>query len=229
MKNLLTCTLIILLSLNVYSQNNFLETNAALNNIKEFSHAGTWIPGKPLDNLISGTTYLFPNWIGKFEIVSKNGTKSKLFNLNYNIKSVTLESSISKDSVFQYDMQQIDYILTNNKKYKIISENKMNGLFEEIFSDEKIKLFKGFSIDILQGTFNPLTQEKMVNDKFIKINTYYFYIDNKFEKNKLNKNEVLNYLKDKKEKVKDFVSKYKMSYTNEEDVKSILQYYSSLN
>lgn len=228
MKNIFT--IIIFLTLNVFSQNEVLETGASLKSLRELNpySNGTWIPGKPLENLITGSTYLFPNWNGQFTVVDKLGTSIKLYNLNYNIKSESLESYISKDSIFQYDINKIDKIIKNDIKFKIITINNKDGLYQEIFINEKIKLYKGFGITVQPGVFNPLTQEKIEDDKFIQEFSYFFLINDKYEKTKLNKRVLLNILKDKKDYIKSFVSKYNLTYSKEEDVKGILSYYASL-
>jgi hypothetical protein len=229
-KNIVLC-MMLFSALFVFSQNDVLENKANLQNLKETNlHiSGVWIPGKPLENIVNGSVYLFPNWIGQYTVIDKNGVSNKLYNLNYNIKNNALESAISKDSVFQYDIDKIDYVLNANNKFKFFDDETMKGLFLEVVSSDKIKVYKGYKIFIEEGSFNPLTQEKMQNDSYKQSFSFYFFTNGKYEKVKLNKSTVLNYLKDKKDFVKDYVTKYDMSFTNDNDIKSIFNYYLTLN
>ena len=58
--------------------------------------------------------------------------------------------------------------------------------------------------------------------------SYYLYVNGKEVKIKLNKNDILNVLSDKKNEIKDFVLSNKLTYSKEEDVYKILEYYDSI-
>lgn len=175
-----------------------------------------------------GSSYLFRNWFDQYILIFKNGDSRKISNLNYNLITKTLESSVSKDSVFQYDLDYIDYVIQSNNKYKVINDDKLNGLFLEVFNGINIKLFKETKVIINEREFNPLIQEKFEKAKYIQRDSYYFLVNGKYEKNKLEKKILLKYLNDKENLIKEFVSKNKLSYTSEEGVKKILNYYSLL-
>lgn len=68
---------------------------------------GMWLPAKKLNKEIEGTTYLFKNWDGLYQLNYSNNKHLKLVNLNYNITTKTIESKISNDSVFQFQMNDI--------------------------------------------------------------------------------------------------------------------------
>jgi hypothetical protein len=202
------------------------------NNLKSFqnfngiSQNGVWILGKPLENKIEGSIYLFSNWNGMFKIKPKEGSEKQIFNLNYNLKTKTLESYVSNDSVFQFDLDKIEYISQSDKKYKVLENNDLKGLVLEIFNSENIKLYKEFQISVSSGVFNPLTQQKMEEDKFVQNYKYHLFLNGNHEIIKLGKSDILNHLSDKKNELKDFVSKNNLSYNKDEDVKKILQFYS---
>lgn len=213
-----------------FSQNT-VESRNTMETLNTTTYSdGIWVPAKPVNNFIKGSVYLFPNWIGTFKVVTTNGDTTNLFNLNYNIKNQTIESSISKDSVFQYDSDKIDCIFYSNAKYKVFNSENMKGLFLEIINNEKVKVYKGYSITVETGSLNPLTQEKLSDDNYVQNFEYYFFVNGKFEKLKLSKKTILNLVKDKeKEKeVKDYTSKNNLSYTDDKDVKNILAFYSTL-
>ena len=73
-----------------------------------FNKAGMWLPASVEDKSISGSPYLFNSWEGLFSVINMKGNRFDLLNLNYNISTKKLESKVSKDSVFQYDLKDID-------------------------------------------------------------------------------------------------------------------------
>lgn len=218
----------------VFSQVNTLESKGiieTLNTTNLISGSGTWVNGKIEDKSILGSPYLFNNWIGVFNVSTKDGGSNKLFNLNYNLKTKTIESIISKDSIYQYDMSNIDFVNINNEKYDVFLSSKndeLNGLYKVLFENEKIKLYKEFKIYVLESTINPLTQEKISKDEYVQLFNYYFIKSDKFSNLKLNKSSVLNYLDDKRDLIKKYVNSNNLSYSNEIDVVKILNYYISI-
>jgi len=217
----------------VFAQGSSTDFNIAVatkndNSIGPASFAGMWMAGKSIDKKIEGSLYLFPNWKGLFKVVTKDGDTHQLFNLNYNIQSQKLESVISNDSIFQYDLINLDYIVNNNNKYKIISDGDLNGLFFEVFNSDKVKLYKKSYIVVQEGAMNPLTQELMSPNKYIQKDSYYFWIKDEYVETKLSKGKVLKILGDKKDVVKEFASKNKLSYSSDADLKIVLNHYSSL-
>ena len=212
-----------------FSQNNAIENRASLTTITPgLNFVGTWVPSKVADNAVTGSTYLFNSWIGNYVVINSKGVSTKLFNLNYNINTSMLEASISKDSVFQYDIENIDYVFTASKKYKIINPENKRILSQEIYKSDKFQLYKTFSIEVLFGTINPLTQQKMQSDSYSQKVDYCLFKDEKFTKFKLNKKNVLELVKDKTDLIKAQVDKFNYSYSNEADVKVILDYYETL-
>ncbi len=216
--------------ISTFSQRGNLETQSSLQSLTStnLNGGGVWLPGKVEDKTITGSVYLFPSWNGIFKIITKNGDIKQLLNLNYNIKNKNIEAFISNDSVFQFDKNQFDYIVQSNKKYKVFNDENLNGLFLEVFNGNKIKLYKEFSISVLDGIFNPLTQEKIELDKYVQNYSYYIFKDNKYEKIKLTKKDILKYLSDKKDLIKEYVNKNSLNFTTDEDVSIILKHYNTL-
>ncbi|UQD56095.1 hypothetical protein [Flavobacterium sp. K5-23] len=217
-----------LYSLSVLSQDNNLGVKTTMRSFDSeinIGKAGLWIPGKDVDNYVKGSLYLFPNWIGPYYVFSKNRKTTQLLNLNYNLKTKNLEYLMSNDSVFQYDLDQIDHLVYLNKTYKIIQNTQLNGLFFEVFNGDKLKIFKETSIVVGKGGFDRLTQTKLNEDKYVQVYSYYVFADGKYEKEKINKKFILKNTIDKADLIKKFVLKYKLNYTSDDDVKRILNYY----
>ena len=218
----------------LFSQENVIESRSILNSISStnlINGSGTWVNGKVEDKTILGSTYLFPSWTGVFNVVSNEGNEYKLFNLNYNIKNKTLESLISSDSVYQYDISKINFIKFNNLKYNLYSNKNsqnLNGLYQELFSSNDLILLKEFKIDLVIGAINPLTQEKVSNNEYVKFFNYFLKNGDKLNNIKLNKKNLMLIFENKKDLIKDYVNKNSLSFSNESDVIKIFNYYSSI-
>jgi hypothetical protein len=224
MKNKFFLGLFCFFSLSVFSQGSLRFTeNTALNTSLNLRGKKT-----SNSNQIDGSLYLFPNWVNNSILIPKKGQSLQISNLNYNLSTKKLEALISKDSVFQLEIQQFDYLVQSNKKYKVINDGAINGLFLEMVNGEKIKLFKETRVIVDEGVLNPMTHEKFEEDKYLQKPVYYFLVSGKYEQAKLGKKTILKYMNDKEDIIKTFVSKNKLSYSSEADVSTILNHYNSL-
>ena len=228
MKIKIFALLLSLITISAISQNNDNYKAALYTYNHDLQGGGAFLPGVLLNNYIKGEIHLFPNWNGQYTVVTKKGDSRQLFNLNYNLQTKALESFISKDSVFQYDIDQFDYVIASNKKYKVLNDSQLNGLVQEIFNGQKVKLFNEIRLGIEQGVLNPMTQTMISEDKYVKVYNYYLFINNKYTKIKLSKSDILKQLIDKKDTLKEFASKNDLSFSKEEDVNLILKHYDSL-
>ena len=228
MKIIIFALSLLLITISSFSQNNDTFKAALNTNNRYLQGGGAFLPGVVLNNYIKGETHLFPNWNGQFTVITKNGDRRQLFNLNYNLKTKTLESFISKDTVFQYDLDQFDYVITSNKKYKVLNESLLKGLVLEIFDGQKVKLYNEIHIEVEKGVVNPMTQTMISEDKFVQVFTYYLFLNGTQVKIKLSKSDILKQLIDKKDALKEFASKNDLSFSKEDDVNKILKHYDSL-
>ena len=190
----------------------------------DMSNNGIWLPGKSINSHIEGSTYLFSNWVGSYKVISKNGITASLFNLNYNLNSKKLEAFVSKDSVFQYDVSQIDYIKSFNRKYKAIN----NEFYQELVQGDKISFLKGFYVSVMDGVVNPLTQQYTTPNRYVQKNKYFYLKGEQFEEIKLKKSDVLKAFDDKAELIKKYAKEKNLSFGDENDVASLFRYYNTL-
>lgn len=177
----------------------------------------------PNSSEIQGTKYLFDKWDGNYIIQSIQGIRYNLNSLNYNLESKKLESLLTKDSIFELRSSQVDLILANNKKYKVINEE----LYQEL-NTGKFKIYKQFNVKVQDAFVNPMTKTESSPAQYIQVGKYFYFKNDVLVPLKLNKKEVLTMLKDKETEIKKFASEKDFSFSDEADVVKIVNYYNTL-
>lgn len=185
--------------------------------------SGFWIPNKNVNNETSGSVYLFDNWIGNYNIYDTSDNKFLVTNLNYNINTNTLESKVSNDSVFQFDLGNIKKVTFGNKKYEIVE----GRLVESLFNSDKLNIYKEFSVKIIEATLNPMTQENITDRKYVKKSKFLVKKNNLVQEFKINKKNVLSLFDKKQDEVKKFVKDNNLNYSDENDLFKILKKFNS--
>ena len=205
------------------SQTNYYSAQTSINQDmnRELRNTGTWVYSKPLDKTAQGSEYLFKIWDSNNVIESKSGSIFSIQNLNYNLRTKTLESQINSDTVFKFDFDKIVSVTHFNKKYKVIN----NALFEQLSQGNKIVLYKEYVLKVQEGVVNPLTQTVTKQPQNIKIEKYYCLINESLKPIKLRKRDVLECIKDKENEIIKFVKENKLSFSKEENVIQIFNYY----
>jgi len=196
-------------------------TSAASNNIQNHGTSGYFYNPK---REIIGSEFLFENWNNKAFIVTKNKFKFKIANLNLNLKSGSFMSKINKDSVFTFNMENIDKIVVNNKVFKAYKTDEIKSeIFEVLFESQEYSILKKGYVQIQSGSPNPMVNRP--KDIIKKKKKYYVLKDNKLNPIKLKKKEILKLVGSKNlKKIKQYVKTEKLSYTHEKDISMIIQY-----
>lgn len=184
---------------------------------------GFWVPAKNLNTDISGSVYLFDNWIGNYNIFDKSNNKFLVTNLNYNLSTNTLESKVSNDSVFQFDLSNIKKVAFGNKKYEVVD----GKLVESLFNSEKLNIYKEFSVKIVEASLNPMTQENITDRKYVKKSKFLVNKNGLVQDFKVNKKNVLSLFGKNQEVVKKYVKDNNLSYSDENDLFKILKKFNS--
>jgi hypothetical protein len=217
----------------VYSQNDNLGfsqnaaknlTSAASNNIQSHGTSGYFYNPK---RKVDGTEYLFDSWENSAIVYSKDDSMYIINNINLNIKSNSFLSKIGKDSIFTYNMNGIDRIIVNNKIYKNIYSKKGKTICEVVFESDNFSILKGFDIKTILGSPNPMINR--ANDKMVRKKRFYIFKDKSLESFRFAKRKVLALISpNKKIKVKAYAKQNSLSFRNENDVKQILKYNTTL-
>ena len=173
---------------------------------------------------IKGSFMLFPIWDGNFILQSLKEEKFSLNNLNYNLKTKKLQSLLGKDSIFELKINNIDFLIASNVKYKVINEE----LYKELFMGNKVKLYKHFTVKLHDAFINPMTKSVDEPAYYEQMSDYFYFLNESFISIKLNKKAILLALKDNENAIKTFVSKNNLFYNEEKDVIKIFEYYNTL-
>ena len=223
-------TIIILFFINIIFSQNIDPTNGAsklgiLSDMSNFS-GGSIIFNKKTE--VEGNIHLFKSWNNK-GVIHIDKKDYRLGNVNFNMKTNNFESEIGKDSIFIFDVANIDYIYVNNRKFKsfYFPKKKKDLNFEIIYDGEDFKLLKGYEVGIKYGETDPLMVKKKV-DTYFTIKKYYVRAGTDIQEISLKKKAILSLFKEKSDIVSVFVKKSKLSYKKEQDLKKIFQYYKTL-
>lgn len=197
--------------------------------LSQMQYDGIYVTKSDADIQNEANVYLFPKWEGQYEVFISEKEGFSFPNLNYNVKSNKLESKISKDSVFQIEIEKVNFIRHNSKKYKLYSINGINALFQEIYVSPKLIFVKGFTSVLKKGTINPLTLEYIQQDVYSIVEKYYVKFEgNDFVELKLTKKSILNLFGTKANQVNKYASDSKLNFKSEADLFKIFLYYDKL-
>lgn len=177
-------------------------------------------------NEIEGNIYVFENWTNR-GILKIGKNEFKLSNINFNMRTNKIESRVGKDSVYIFDLTNVDHIFINNRKFKNYYFSNQNEILEVVYDGDDFKMLKDYKVDVKRGEVDPLMVKKKVA-KFYTNTFYYIKKGNDFKKIKLKKKYILLLFDNKSNLVSDFVKENKLSYKSEKDVKKKISYYESL-
>ena len=226
----LSFLLVILASSNIYSQSH--EIGAGLQNLTSDSAytSGTWI-NNINNSSTDGSVYLFENWKTYASIVTNEGKRFKIVDLNYDTKADQFVVKISTDSIYMFDKKFVEEAVINNREFKKYVDPESNTFkyYEVLSNGTDFALLRQDMKILREGDLNPLTQTKRP-DKYL--NKYkYFVVDNantQIREIVLSKKNILNLFGEKSEDVKQYMSKNKLSVKSEKDLKRIFYYYRSI-
>jgi hypothetical protein len=216
---------------NGYSQNhNFVSNNAkslsaaASSNIQAHgSSAYFYNPRIPVD----GSEYLFDEWKNKAVVYTKDKHVFSLKNINLNIKRNSFVSKVGKDSVFTFDMNNIDKIIINRKIYKSVFSEDGKRIYQVVYENANFSILRGFTIQMVQSSPNPMVNRRA--DRLVRKRVLFLKKDDAVKRFKLTKRKILGLVNTaNKEEVLRYAKDQKLSFRNEEDLNKILEYSSSL-
>ncbi|MFC4721470.1 hypothetical protein ACFO5O_03990 [Geojedonia litorea] len=197
-----------------------------------FKNTGFWSNNNKSKEPIEGTPYLFDNWENEARLYLNDEIfVATLF--NFNIEQEQFEAKFSEDSVLIIDTKNIDKIVINAivfKSYPYVTS--YDGRFlQELKTTRGFDVLKKYYVKIKEGKYNPMTQQQIVADKYIKYEEYFILNKQSSTINaiKLNQKNILELIDPSlHHSLNQFVKNNKLNYKDEDDLIKILTYYNSL-
>jgi len=176
---------------------------------------------------VEGSEYLFDEWDNGARVYTKDKNKFSLKNINLNIKRNSFVSKLGKDSIFTYNMNNIDKVIINRKIYKSIFSGEGKRIYQVVYEDTNFSILKGFSIQTVPSSPNPMVNRK--SDRLVRKEILYLKKDNVVKRFKLSKKRVLRLvIANNKKEVLRYAKDEKLSFRKERDINRILKYSNTL-
>lgn len=170
--------------------------------------------------------YLFEDWDNTLVIETIDGKSLRLKSANFNITNDKFEIKASKDSVYVLESGAIKEFAINGRRFKkIVKENK---IYEFLNAGPNVKLLKRYGYRIKEGAVDPMTLEKIREDKMLVTEEYYVEIDGSVKQVELKKKAILKVFEDKEFEILEFVKKNNLSFKDQNEVLKIMEYLNSI-
>ncbi|OIQ28141.1 MAG: hypothetical protein BM564_10465 [Bacteroidetes bacterium MedPE-SWsnd-G2] len=207
------------------------------NDVSQFSdnvqNNGVWITNSSKKDPIKGSVYLYDGW-QNISTVYFGDQANTLTKFNYNIKYDRFEARFSQDSVLVLNPLKVTKVIVNNREFKRMEDPSSPGsmsFFEIVCNSDNVVIIKQHRVSKKEGSFNPMTQQQIKPDEYIKSAVYFVSKDKgeKFKKTKLKKSTVLSLVdSEKREAIANYVKEEKLSYKDEQDLHKILEHSNSI-
>ena len=180
------------------------------------------------DNKIEGSVYVFEGWNNE-GLLQVDDSAYKLSNINFNMRTNSIETKVGRDSVYIFDLANVEHALINNRKFKshYFPKDRKDKIFEQLHEGSDFEILKGYEVGIRKAEIDPTMVKKRVS-KYFTTKTYYVKRGIDIKKFSLKKKEILPLFGSKSKDVVAFVKENKLSYKKDEDLKKIFKYYSTL-
>ena len=228
--------LVFILALSVnfsFSQaSSDVSANSLTNASRMLSNNGLWISSAPKSTKLKGTPYLFESRNNDDAVIFMQDKAYRLKSLNYNIQLERFEAKFSEDSVFAFNPKNIKKVVIEGRTFKryLDPEFQRNSFFEELAATKSISILRKHEIEIVEASFNPMTQQKVSDDQMVHKEKYYYTKDREtLKETKLKKSAVLKLIDaDKKDVIKQYAKDNNLSFKDINDLKNILKHYNTL-
>lgn len=174
---------------------------------------------------VDGTIHLFDTWNNDAIIHTNDNQRFLVKNVNLNIERNSFEAKVEGDSVFAFNFNNVKQTVINGKIYKNYFWEDDNRVYEVIHDDGTTQLLKGFKVNFVEGSANPMLNRSF--DRYVKKEYYFIRKDDKIKKFKLSKKNVLKLVDGdnvKADEIVDYAKNNKLSFSSENDIKKILEY-----
>ena len=177
---------------------------------------------------IQGNPYAFEKWENR-GVLFVDGKRYRFNDINFNMRTNTIESQIVKDSIYIFDLSNVDYAYINNRKFKsyYFPKKRKNEIFEMLYDGEGFKFLIDYEVGIKRPVVDPAMVRKPVARYFT---TERFYVKrlNNIEEISLKKKHIMHLFKGKSNQMSNYIKINKLSFKRKENLKKMFEYYSKL-
>ena len=156
----------------ICAQGSSTELNARLDVTGDLTvgNAGLWLkPSKRPD--IKGDIYLFKGWNNIASIITGQGEKYKLKNINFDTNQKMFATKAAIDSVFVFSRESIKQVMVNNKMFKRYSKDFVYDYYEVIAFGKGKEVLKQSVKEIKKGAKDPFTNS-LKSDEYVLKSKY---------------------------------------------------------
>jgi hypothetical protein len=170
---------------------------------------------------VEGSVHLFNDWNNQAVIYTTDTQKFSLRNINLNIERNTFESKVSEDTIFTFNFNNIDRFVINKRVFKNHYYNGDNRIFEIIYDSGKITLLKGYKIQLVKGSPNPMLNRS--TDRNVQKEFYFLKEGNNIKPYRLKKKSILALMSSDQAKVaENYAKDNNLSFNEDADINRIL-------
>lgn len=229
--------LVFLLALSInfsFAQSSSVSSRSDFSNSRTLmSNNGLWITNSSGNTAIKGSPYLFDTWKSDNALIYMSNDRAyKIRSINYNVQLERFEAKFAEDSVLALNPKNINKIVINNRTFKRYLDPQFlrNSYFEELVKTKSITILRKFETEVIEGNFNPMTQQKISDDHMVKNEKYYNTEDGKtLSEMKLAKGAILKLVdSDKKDALKQYAKDNDLNFKDINDLKILMRHYNTL-
>ena len=212
----------------ICAQGSSTELNARLDVTGDLTvgNAGLWLkPSKRPD--IKGDIYLFKGWNNIASIITGQGEKYKLKNINFDTNQKMFATKAAVDSVFVFSRESIKQVMVNNKMFKRYSKDFVYDYYEVIAFGKGKEVLKQSVKEIKKGAKDPFTNS-LKSDEYVLKSKYFFNSISGIKEIKLKKKSFSNLFGDDSEIIKEIISKQKIYLKKDSDIIKLFKFYNKI-
>ncbi len=174
---------------------------------------------------IKGSAFLYDKWL------PGSATSSHGIYKNLKLKLDAYESVLyfnKEDESYEFQEPVSSFVIANNNdSLRFIKGLTSNGLKPEQF----VQVLASGKLNFYRSDIKTVSEMSEINagmvKTFINSTRYYIIKDGKTEITRLNK-EIVEYMNDKKEQVKNYIDANNLSTKKEPDIANLIRYYNTL-
>ncbi len=194
--------------------------SAGSNNVRAHGTAFLFVNPK---RQTEGSFYLFDTWKNDAIIETKDNKKFRLRNINIDLRRNSFQSRIDNDSIFTFNLNNIEKFIINNKVFKNVYYDGGKRVYQVVYESDDYTILKAYDVKLISGSPNPMVNR--MRDKYVRKESFFLKQDNKVKPFRLTKRKIQTLVGDetKINELDAYMKKYKLSYKKELDVQKALK------